>query len=127
MAQTLCKIAGVVLLLVGLAGFAMPHLLGMHLTPIHNVVHLLTAASALYMGFGASLGAARTFCIAFGSVYLLLGILGFVAPGVVAAILGHPPVTGSELTPDNIVHLLVGAAFLGVGLTTPSTVATARA
>jgi hypothetical protein len=113
--------------LVGLAGFAMPHLLGMHLTPIHNVIHLLTAAIALYLGFGASLGAARTFCIAFGAVYLLLGILGFVAPNVVAAILGHPPVSGGELTPDNVVHLLLGGAFLGVGLTTQRAVATARA
>ena len=49
------------------------------------------------------------------------------APNVVAAILGHGPVTGGELMPDNIVHLLLGGAFLGVGLTTPGTVATARA
>jgi hypothetical protein len=126
MAQTLCKIAGVVLLLVGVAGFFMPHLLGMHLTAVHNVVHLLTAAIALYMGFAGSPGAARTFCIAFGAVYLLLGILGFVAPNVVAAILAHPPVTAGELTPDNLVHLLLGAAFLGVGLTSPAAVPATR-
>lgn len=47
MARTLCKILGVVLMIVGLVGFATPNLLGMHLTPIHNVVHLLTAAIAL--------------------------------------------------------------------------------
>ena len=126
MAQTLCKIAGVVLVIVGLAGFAMPHMLGMHLTPIHNIVHLLTAALALYMGFAASASAARTFCIAFGAVYLLLGILGFVAPGVVAAIIGHAMETGDSLLADNAVHVLLGLAFLGVGLTSPK-VAVARA
>ena len=47
MAKTLCKILGVVLLIVGLSGFAAPNLLGMHLTPIHNIVHLVTAAIAL--------------------------------------------------------------------------------
>src|ERR1051325_5613262 len=101
MPKTLCKIVGVVLLVVGVAGFARPHLLGMHLTPIHDVVHLATAAIALYLGFAGSYAAARTFCIVFGVVYLGLGVLGFVAPGVVAALIGHPPVSAGELTPDN--------------------------
>jgi len=117
MPKTLCKIVGVVLLVVGVAGFARPHLLGMHLTPIHDVVHLATAAIALYLGFAGSYAAARTFCIVFGVVYLGLGVLGFVAPGVVAALIGHPPVSAGELTPDNAVHVLLGAAFLIVGLT----------
>jgi hypothetical protein len=116
MVKTFNKIVGVVLLVVGLAGFAMPHLLGMHLTPMHNIVHLLTAAIALYMGFAASVDSARTFSIAFGAVYLLLGVLGFVAPGVVTTVIGHPPVSAGELTPDNAVHVLLGAAFLAVGL-----------
>ena len=116
MVKTFNKIVGVVLLVVGLAGFAMPHLLGMHLTPVHNIVHLLTAAIALYMGFAASVDSARTFSIAFGAVYLLLGLLGFVAPGVVTAVIAHPPVSAGELTPDNAVHVLLGAAFLAVGL-----------
>ena len=120
MAKTLCKVAGVVLLLVGLLGFAMPTLLGMHLTVLHNIVHLLTAGIALYMGFAGSAAAARTFCVAFGAIYLLLGILGFVAPGVVATVIGHPgPVSAGDLTPDNAVHVLLGAVFLVVGLTSP--------
>ena len=116
MVKSFNKVIGVVLLLVGLAGFAMPHLLGMHLTPVHNVVHLLTAALALYMGFAGSVDAARTFSIAFGAVYLLLGVLGFVAPGVVTSVIGHPAVSAGELTPDNAVHVLLGAAYLVVGL-----------
>ena len=127
MAKTLCKILGVVLLIIGLVGFAMPNLLGLHLTPIHNIVHLLTAAIALYLGFAGSPEGAKTFCVAFGAIYLLLGILGFAAPGVVASIIGHPgPVSSGDLTPDNAVHLLLGIVFLAVGLMRPAVVVTAR-
>jgi hypothetical protein len=126
-AKTLCKILGVVLLIVGLCGFAVPTLLGMHLTPIHNIVHLVTAAIALYLGFAGSPEGARTFCMVFGAIYLLLGILGFAAPNVVAMIIGHPgPVTAGDLTPDNAVHLLLGIVFLAVGLMRPGVVAPAR-
>jgi hypothetical protein len=116
MVKTFNKVAGVILLVVGLWGLAEPNLLGMHLTRVHNIIHLLTAALALYMGFAASVSAARTFSIAFGAVYLLLGVLGFVAPGLVASVIGHPPVSSGELAPDNLVHLLLGGAFLAVGL-----------
>jgi hypothetical protein len=126
MPNTVCKILGVVLLLVGLLGFAVPNLLGMHLTPIHNFIHLLTAAIALYLGFAGSVDAARTFCLAFGAVYLLLGVLGFVAPGAVASLLGHPgPMDAGELAPDNVVHLLLGIVFLLVGATAPRAIKTA--
>lgn len=111
-------------MIVGLVGFATPNLLGMHLTPIHNVVHLLTATIALYLGFAGSAGGARTFCAVFGAIYLLLGILGFAAPGVVAAIIAHPgPVSSGDLTPDNAVHLLLGIVFLAAGLMRPVAVA----
>jgi hypothetical protein len=127
MAKTLCKILGVVLLIVGLFGFATPNLLGMHLTPIHNIVHLLTAAIALYLGFAGSPQGAKTFCAVFGAIYLLLGILGFASPNVVASIIGHPgPVTSGDLAPDNAVHLLLGIVFLAAGLMRPAVVATAR-
>ena len=117
MAKTLCKIFGVVLLLVGIAGFLKDDLLGMHLTMIHNIVHLLTAAIALYFGFYGSDASARTFCQVFGVIYLLLGIGGFVAPDVIANVIQSHSMTGDgNLTPDNIVHVLVGAVFLIVGL-----------
>src|SRR5687768_14967648 len=115
MAVTVCKIAGFVLIVVGLAGFAAPGLLGMHLTPIHNVVHLATGGLALYFGFVAPRGA-RGFAIAFGSIYLLLGIAGFLAPQLVARVIGHDgAVDAGMLLPDNIVHVLLGAGFLVTG------------
>lgn len=123
MARTFCKILGVVMLLVGLVGFASPNLAGFHLTPIHNIVHLLTAGLALYLGFKGTASAARTFCLAFGAIYLLLAIIGFTAPNVVASIIGagHMPTTA----PDHIYHIVVGAASLIAGLMgAPRTAAT---
>ena len=113
MIKTPCKIAGIVLVVVGVVGFFMPTMLGMHLTVIHDVVHILSGAVAAFVGFRSSVGAARKFGWIFGGIYLLLGILGFVAPSLVGTILGHPgPLTASDLLPDNVVHLLVGGAFL---------------
>src|SRR4051812_12102650 len=78
MAKTVCKILGVVFVIVGVAGFVAPGLLGAHLSPVHNLVHLVSGAIALYFGFAGSFSGARAFCLIFGAVYLLLGIVGFV-------------------------------------------------
>lgn len=61
MAKTVCKILGVVFVLVGLAGFAAPNLLGAHLDTPHNLVHIVSGIAALYFGFAGSLSAARAF------------------------------------------------------------------
>jgi hypothetical protein len=118
MAQTFCKVLGFVLLLVGVIGYASSHLLGLHLTSMHNIIHLLTGALALYFGFAASASSARTFATVVGAVYLFLGILGFIAPEAVASLLQMSPahVTSNSLMPDNTVHLLLGGLFLIAGL-----------
>ena len=112
MAKTLAKIMGVVLLLVGVLGFT--HVLdslGAHLSPAHNLVHILTAVIALYFGFAGSLSGAKGFCIIFGLVYLLLGILGL-AMGELHI---GPLMLGKV---DHGIHLIVGAIFLAGGLFT---------
>jgi hypothetical protein len=117
MAQTVCKVFGGAFLVAGLVGFVQPHFLGFHLTLIHNVIHLASAAVALYLGFAGTAAGARTFCLVFGAVYLLLGVLGFVAPGLVATVLGHDgAVSAGELMPDNLFHVVAGAVFLFAGL-----------
>jgi Domain of unknown function (DUF4383) len=131
MAKTICKILGVVFLIVGLAGFAAPGLLGTHLSLLHNIVHIASGAIALYLGFAGTLSAARLFCLVFGAVYLLLGVLGFAlgAPGVptVAGMTGMPSdnklwkVIAGQLelgTMDHIIHVLLGIIFLVGGLLT---------
>jgi hypothetical protein len=127
MAKTLCKVGGLIFLIVGLAGFATPTLLGFHLTPIHNIIHIVTGLIALYLGFAGSYEGAKTFCLIFGVVYLLIAIIGFMAPGTLASILGHSgPMTAADLMPDNVFHLVVGIVFLAVGMTRPAVVTTAR-
>ena len=119
MAKTICKILGVVFLLVGVCGFAAPTLLGAHLTPPHNVVHILSGVVALYFGFAGSLSGAKAFCLVFGVVYLALGILGLV--------LGTPPERMWMVGPlhlgtsDHAIHILLGIVFLAGGLFTKKT------
>jgi predicted small integral membrane protein len=74
----------------------------------------VTGGVALYFGFASTVAAARMFCLILGAIYLLLGIVGFVAPALVAAIIqAHG--ADVNLLAANIVHLLLGAAFLIVG------------
>lgn len=127
MAKTLCKVAGLIFLIVGLVGFATPNLLGFHLTTIHNVIHILTGLIALYLGFAGSYDGAKTFCLIFGVVYILIAIIGFMAPSTLASILGHSgPMTAADLMPDNVFHLVVGILFLAVGMMRPAVVVPAR-
>lgn len=125
MAKTVCKILGVVFVIVGVAGFVAPNLMGTHLTLAHNLVHIVSGAIALYFGFAGSASGARTFCLVFGAVYLLLGVVGFLmgAPGtptmagMVADTRLWKVIPGAlELGQmDHIVHILLGIVFLAGG------------
>lgn len=127
MAKTLCKVGGLIFLILGLVGFATPNLMGFHLTPIHNIIHIVTGLIALYLGFAGSYAGAKTFCLVFGVVYLLVAIIGFMAPGTLASILGHAgPMTAADFMPDNVFHLIVGIVFLAVGMMRPAVVVIAR-
>ena len=118
MAKTVCKILGVVFLLVGVCGFAAPTLLGAHLTPPQNVVHIVSGVIALYFGFAGSLSGAKAFALVFGVVYLALGILGMA--------LGVAPDHSWMVGPlhlgqvDHGIHILLGVVFLAGGLFTKS-------
>jgi hypothetical protein len=108
-------------MLAGAAGFAEPQLAGLHLTPTHNVIHLVSGLVLLYIGFAGSLEAARGLSLIFGCAYFLLGLLGFVAPSVVGSLLGHGAgLDARSLLPDNLLHLVLGGAFLFGGLAQPS-------
>ena len=105
---------GAFLVVVGLLGFAAPGFLGMHLSPLHNVVHLLSGVAAIYFGMKATPTAALTFCKVFGAVYALSGLAGFVAggPDYTFTIIPGALILG---TMDHLVHLIFGAIFLSVG------------
>ena len=121
MAKTVCKILGVVLLLVGILGFT--HILdftGAHIGPehpIHNVVHIVSGVIALYFGFAGTLSGAKGFCLVFGIVYLALGLLGMVMGNAAE---GRAWRVGPLLLgmADHGIHMLIGAVFLAGGLFT---------
>lgn len=119
MAKTVCKVLGVVFLLVGVVGFVSPTLLNAHLTPAHNAVHIVSGVIALYFGFAGTLSAAKIFSLVFGVVYLGLGILGMA--------LGTGDDRMWEVGPldlgqaDHGIHILLGVVFLAGGLFTKKT------
>ena len=136
MAKTICKLLGVVFLLVGIIGFVKPDLMGPHLSMAHNLVHILSGIIALYFGFAGSLSGARGFALAFGAVYLLLGIVGFImgAPGT--STIANMTMEDGRLwkvipgtlelgTADHAVHILLGIVFLAGALMTKSDAARA--
>jgi hypothetical protein len=116
MAKTVCKILGVVFLLVGLLGFVQPEFLNAHLTPAHNVVHIVSGAAALYLGFAGSLSAAKMFSLVFGVVYLALGILGMALGTGEDRMLMLGPLHFGQA--DHGIHILLGVIFLAGGLFT---------
>ncbi len=130
MAKTICKILGIVFILVGILGFLAPGLMGMHLSLAHNLVHLISGALALYFGFAGTLSGARLFCIVFGVVYLLLGVVGFLLGGAGAHTVNVPahgqdsslfaalPGSLELASPDHLVHILLGLVFLVGGFLT---------
>lgn len=120
MAKTVCTILGIVFILVGLVGFAKHDLLGAHLSSAHNIIHLVSGAIALYLGLKGSYSAAKMFCIVFGAVYLLLGLVGFLLGTGDGKIFAVIPGTLEFGTMDHIIHLALGVIFLIGGFMTKS-------
>ena len=118
MAKTIAKVLGVVLLLVGVLGFTTVLApLGAHLNPAHNAVHILTGVISLYFGFAGSFSAARTFCLVFGAVYLLLGVVGYLIGDAGNNHMLHVgPLELANM--DHLIHVVVGALYLIGGLMT---------
>lgn len=82
----------------------------------HNIVHVVLAAIALYVGFAAPGNYVATYAKVFGPVYFLLGIVGFVAADLTILHL--------EIG-ENLVHLVIGlwgivAGYMGAPGPTPT-------
>ena len=129
MAKTIATLVGAVFILIGLCGFAAPALLGTHLSVVHNVIHLVSGAISLYLGMKGTLAQARLFCLVFGAVYLLLGIVGFFAGAPGSPSSGHPGPADDRMlkvlpgmlelgTVDHVIHIVVGLLYLIGGLMT---------
>lgn len=120
--QKVCIGLGLFFIVLGLGGLVMPGMLGMHLSLLHNLIHLTSGAFALVCGYADDPKKAYSFSLGFGIVYAILGIGGFVFgepgyPGV-----GHMEADNFLLrvipnalefgSVDHSVHLIIGATLL---------------
>lgn len=110
---------GAVYIVVGLVGFAVTPGVGFAATqgknlivfgvnPLHNLVHILVGL-LLLAAAAAGARSARAVNLIVGTVYLLLGIVGWFAIGNSFNILALN-------VPDNFLHLATAVGALGVGL-----------
>lgn len=125
MAKTIATVVGVVFILVGIVGFFSPHLLGAHLNGAHNVVHLVSGLISVYFGTKGSLGAAKQFCLIFGIVYGLLGVVGYFVGTGPEHMLELPSLMLGK--PDHYIHILIGVLYLIGAFTTKTGGAPAEA
>jgi hypothetical protein len=79
----------------------------------HNVVHILTGVLGLIVA--ASYSSARVYAFVLGVTYIVVAIWGFII-GDHNSILSIIPVN----TPDNVLHLFIGAAGIAAGMATPA-------
>lgn len=109
--KTYCQVAGVILLLLGVLGvfgFSIPGFLSIT-EPTEMALHFITGGLAAWAGFtaGGYSSFAKTYAQVFGVIYLVLGIIGFVAPDLPLGI--HFDLA------CNIAHLALGAWGVYVG------------
>lgn len=124
MAKTVATIMGVVFILAGIVGFISNDLLGFHLSFFHNAaVHIVSGAISLYFGLAGTLRGAKLFCLIFGVVYALIGVVGFLMGTNQSPSAGVPGPADARLfklipgqlevgTSDHILHIVLGLVFL---------------
>ncbi len=106
--KPLTGILGLVLTIVGVAGFfTSGMLLFFEVDTTHNIVHLASGLLGLF-AFNSSQSASRSFLIIFGLVYAAVTIVGFTMGG---DILGLFHVNDA----DNYLHLAIAAVCLITG------------
>jgi preprotein translocase subunit Sss1 len=110
-ARLYAKIVGVVVLLVGVVGLIIGNpedgLLGLfNVDIVEDIVHLATGGLLAYVGFAGTNSAVKSVVTALGVVYLLVGVMGFIVPGLFGLIPHEYSLA------DNILHLALGALAL---------------
>lgn len=115
MISTFAKVIGVILLLIGIMGY-IPGLTPNHMlfgifmvTPMHNVIHLLSGAIFLAVGFSENWELARKTTLVFAAIYAILTVIGFISPD--NAVMGIPMNMA-----DNVLHLVITVTALMFGL-----------
>jgi Domain of unknown function (DUF4383) len=123
-AQLYALLFGVVLLAVGIVGFAADSSFGtgsdvngsdlivFETNGWHNIVHIVSGLIGLALWRTAA--GARLYALGFGAVYLVVAIWGFATGDQVLWLV---PVDGA----DNVLHLAIAATGLLAGLASPAT------
>jgi uncharacterized protein DUF4383 len=115
--QRVARLFGLVLMALALAGFVTR--LGMAMDPdpgarallifpvnfLHNLLHLVLGLWGL--ASSRSYARARSYCLITGTIYLALGLLGFLGP----TLLGLMPIAGH----DRWLHAIFAIVLLGAG------------
>lgn len=109
--KTYCQAAGVILLLLGVLGvfgFEIPGFLSIS-EQTEIALHFITGGLATWAGFstGDYSSLAKTYAQVFGVIYLVLGVIGFVAPDLPLGI--HFDLA------CNLAHLVLGTWGVYVG------------
>lgn len=125
-ARRACRWGGLALVIAGAAGFAMPGFLGAHLSLVHNLIHLISGAVLVAVGAKARPSTVRATSLIFGSLYGLLGTMGFVLGQPLVSSIAHISydsflwvIMPGQLElgqSDHMIHLLIGAAYLFAGM-----------
>ncbi len=125
MIKSLSIVFGIVFVLVGVLGFVPGIttsdglLLGIfQVSPLHNVIHLLSGAAALIAASSADY--AKLYFRIFGTVYALVAIVGWIQGTTVLGLI-------SVNLADNILHTVLAVAILAVGFGIPANAKTVKA
>ena len=109
MARTYARVVGVVVLLTGIIGLFIGEghaLLGFNVDLVEDIIHIVSGGLLTYVGFAGTAAATRSPVMGLGAVYLLVGIIGFIAPSIYGLIPGEMHLQ------DNLLHLALGALGL---------------
>jgi hypothetical protein len=99
---------GLIFLVLGVFGFFMP-MEALHLTPPHNVIHLVTGVVFLLASLREKL--ARLVAVLFGIAYVGAGVAGLLVDSIFGWIM--------STATANTIHIVVGLLTLGAGLWDP--------
>jgi len=107
MAVLYCKVMGIVFLAIGILGcFTGQTLVVFGINALHNLVHILSGAIALWAGF-TSESNAKAYCLWFGLIYAAVAVLGLLNVGFVNSLLNLNKW-------DDLLHLLIATTALYV-------------
>ena len=115
MAKQFCRTLGIILLIIGFLGYIPGlapdgHLFGIFMVDaVHNMIHVLSGLILVGVGYSGTEHTARNTSLAFGIVYGLVTLLGFIGGGTVLGLI-------MVNMADNILHLLISVSALAVGL-----------